>query len=292
MDLAGAAGMVGFAGLLAFNQVVVKVTNGGMGPVFGAGLRSVLALGVLLIWCMVMRRRISGLRHSLWAGLALGLLFSFEFVFLFQALDLTTVSRASILFYSMPVWLAVIAHFMLPNERLSKTRVLGLALAMGGVIWALADPQSRGAGDWHGDILALLAAFAWAGIALLVRLTRIAQLQPESQLFWQLGVSAVVLIAVAPLFGPMWRDPQLIHWLGMGYQAVFVASLGFLFWLWIMSIYPASDVAAFSFLSPVMAVGFGWALLDEPVGPGFVGALGLVSVGIVLINRRRTPKTG
>jgi drug/metabolite transporter (DMT)-like permease len=37
-------------------------------------------------------------------------------------------------------------------------------------------------------------------------------------------------------------------------------------------------------------VGLGWALLDEPVGPGFLGALALVSVGIVLVTvRRRRP---
>ena len=53
-----------------------------------------------------------------------------------------------------------------------------------------------------------------------------------------------------------------------------------------MKRYRASDVAAFSFLSPVLAVGLGWLLLDEPVGPQFLGALVLVALGIVLINRR------
>ena len=83
------------------------------------------------------------------------------------------------------------------------------------------------------------------------------------------------------------REPTALHIAGLGFQAVFVASLGFLFWLRLMTIYPASDIAAFSFLSPVLSVGMGWLLLDEPVGPGFIGAMCLVAVGIVLINRRR-----
>ena len=96
--------------------------------------------------------------------------------------------------------------------------------------------------------------------------------------------------AVAPLFGPLLRDPGLLHSVGLGFQASAVASLGFLFWLGLIAVYPASDVAAFSFLSPVLAVGMGWLLLGEPVGPTFAGALVLVAVGIVLINmRRRTP---
>lgn len=287
IDLAGAAGLVVFATVLAFNQVVIKVTNGGFGPVFAAGLRSGLALLVLGIWLLLRRRRLDGLRRTIWPGLLLGGLFTIEFIFLFIALDLTTVSRVSILFYSMPVWLALIAHFVLPGETLSWRRLLGFALAMTGVIWALFDPQSREAGRLLGDVLALLAAFAWAGIALTVRLTRVSELSAESQLFWQLSVSAVGLLALAPLLGDLLRDPGAVHFAGLAFQVVFVGSLGYLFWLYLMTIYPASDIAAFSFLSPVLAVGMGWLLLDEPVGPGFLGAMCLVAVGVVLINRRR-----
>ena len=287
IDLAGASGLVLFAAMLAFNQVVIKVTNDGIAPVFAAGLRSVLALIVLGIWLAVRRRKLSGLKRSFWPGLLLGGLFTIEFIFLFVALDLTTVSRSAILFYSMPVWLAVIAHFTLPGETLSWRRVFGLVLAMVGVIWALFDPQSREAGSLLGDALALLAAFSWAGIALTVRLTRVSELSPEGQLFWQLAVSAVGLLIAAPLFGELLRGPDLLHIAGLGFQAVFVASLGFLFWLHLMSIYPASDIAAFSFLSPVLSVGMGWLLLNEPVGANFIGAMCVVAVGIVLINRRR-----
>ncbi len=287
MDMAGAAGLTVFASLLAFNQVVIKLTNTGIGPIFGAGLRSVLAVGVLGLWVWLRGKRIAGLRHSFWGGLSLGLIFSLEFVFLFLALDYSSVSRTAILFYSMPVWLALVAHFTLPGETLSARRLLGLVLAMAGVVWALFDPGSRGEGTLLGDVLALGAAFAWMGIALNVRLTRVSEVSPETQLFWQLAVSAVVLCAVAPLFGPLLRDPNWMHFAGLGFQAVFVASLGFLFWLHLMAIYPASDIAAFSFLSPVLSVAMGWAILSEPVGPGLIGALVLVAVGITLINMRR-----
>lgn len=287
IDLRGATGLVMFATVLAFNQVVIKVTNGGFGPVFAAGLRSGLALLVLGLWLLVLGRRLEGLRRTFMPGLLLGGLFTIEFIFLFIALDLTTVSRVSILFYSMPIWLALIAHFVLPGETLSWRRLLGLALAMAGVIWALFDPQSRQAGSLLGDVLAVLAAFAWAGIALTVRLTKVSELSAESQLFWQLSVSAVGLLAVAPFFGDLLREPTGVHVAGLLFQVICVASLGYLFWLRLMAVYPASDIAAFSFLSPVLAVGMGWLLLDEPVGPGFLGAMALVAVGIVLINRRR-----
>ena len=287
MDMAGASGLVMFSALLAFNQVVIKITNAGFSPVFAAGLRSVLGAVVLLAWVALRKRgALRGMWQSIGGGLLLGLLFSAEFVMLFQALDLTTVSRASIVFYSMPVWLALAAHLLLPGERLSAVRLAGLLLAMAGVVWALWDPRSRSAGDWHGDLMALAAAILWAGIALTVRVTRASEMSAEAQLLWQQLPSAVLLLLIAPLFGPLLRAPGALHIAGLGFQGVIVVGFGFLAWLSLMKRYRASDVAAFSFLSPVLAVGLGWLLLDEPVGPQFLGALVLVALGIVLINRR------
>ena len=55
--------------------------------------------------------------------------------------------------------------------------------------------------------------------------------------------------------------------------------------LWLLSIYPSASVAAFSFLSPVFAVGLGWLLLGENVGGGILLALALVVAGLIMINR-------
>ncbi|WP_417721707.1 DMT family transporter [Salipiger sp.] len=286
MDLAGALGCAGFSAVLGFNQVVVKITNGGFSPVFAAGLRSLLALAVLALWMGWRGWKSPGTARATPGLLLLGALFSAEFLCLFLALDRTTVSRASILLYCMPVWLALTAHLWLPDERLSLPRALGLGLAVAGVCWTLYDPASRNAGDWTGDLLALVASFCWTGIALTLRLSRASEVTPEWQLTAQLGISALVLTAVAPLFGPLLRTPGALEFAALGFQGILVAGLGFLFWLFLMKRYRASDVAAFSFLSPVLAVGFGWALLDEPVGPAFLGALSLVAVGILLVNRR------
>lgn len=104
------------------------------------------------------------------------------------------------------------------------------------------------------------------------------------QLLWQVVISAPILLIVAPLFGDLVRDLSAIHLAGLLFQIVIVVSAGFIFWLWLLSIYPASGVASFSFLSPVLAVVFGWWLLEEEVRFSLIGALVLVAVGILLIN--------
>jgi drug/metabolite transporter (DMT)-like permease len=73
------------------------------------------------------------------------------------------------------------------------------------------------------------------------------------------------------------------------FQVIVVVSAGFIFWLWLLSIYPAASVASFSFLTPIFGLTLGWLLLDEPIGPGILGAAALVAAGIILINRRPAP---
>lgn len=285
VDQVGAVALFGFAALLAFNQVVIKTTGDGFGPVFQAGLRSTGATAVLLIWMRWRHIRIIVPKGVFGLGILLGLVFSYEFLLLFIALDMTTVSRASVIFYTMPVWLALSAHILLPGEKLTVLRSLGLVAAVLGVGVALLD-RSQGAGNLTGDLLALAAAVGWAAIALMVRATRLSTIPPEIQLLFQLGVSAIVLTGAAPFFGDLFRTPQPVHWAGLGFQIICVASFGFLAWFWLMKIYRASDVASFSFLSPVIAVIFGWLLLGEDIDLQIWLALGLVVTGLFLINQK------
>lgn len=285
VDGFGAFCLISFAALLAFNQVVIKVTGQGFNPVFQAGLRSAIGLVVLLIWMRVFSISVKIPRNAMFWGVVSGLLFAYEFVLLFIALDLTTVSRVSILFYTMPIWMSIAAHFLLPGERLTRNKVLGMALALGGVVLALLDRDGKDV-SLIGDFCALAAAFGWAAINVLVRVTPLAEVRPQNQLFWQLAVSAVVMLAISPLFGDLIRNPTWLHISGLMFQSICVVSLGFMLWFWLLKRYKASGVAAFSFLSPVLAVLLGWALLNEALEPQVWVALGLVLMGIYLVNRK------
>lgn len=285
MDLIGAVALTAFALNLALNQVVIKVSNGGFQPVFMAALRSVGAGLVLIIW-MKARGIPLGLPRASWMGAALaGGLFAVEFILLFNALDLTTVARASILFYAMPIWLALASHVLLPGERLSALRIAGMAMAMGGVVLALAD-RGGGQASLLGDLCAIGAGMCWAGIALCVRITNLSEAPPAQQLLWQLLISAPLMLVAALFFGDLIRDLQPVHIAGLVYQILAIASFGFLFWFWLLKIYPASGVASFSFLSPVFSVLLGWLILGEQTGLSIWVALALVAFGLVLINRR------
>lgn len=288
LDRSGVLLLTGFSVFLGFNQIVIKFVNHGLQPVFFAGLRSAIAALCVALW-MVWRGQVPQFsRQYALQGVAAGLAFSGEFLFLFIALDLTTVTRTSILLYSMPVWMAIAAHFVLPGERITPARGLGLLLAFAGVSWAILSRGGPvGQASLAGDICAVLASWCWAGIALIARGTRLREVPPEMQLLWQLLVSAVVLLVASLFFGPLIRDFQPMHVAGLLFQAIAVAAAGYVLWLWLLSVYPASSVASFSFLTPIFGVALGWMIMGDHLGLPVLGAALLVAVGIILINRPR-----
>ena len=287
IDALGGSLLVFCSALMGVNQVMVKLVNAGMHPVFQAGLRSACAFLPVLIFALLTRKRLSISDGSFWPGMLVGTFFAAEFLLLFQALDYTTVSRASIFFYTMPFWTALAAHFLIEGEKLTASRVTGLLLAMAGVVVALYNNQStHSEQSLVGDIYCLLGALFWAGIVIVARTTKLSRSCPEMQLLYQLAVSAAVLLVIAPQLGDPIRELTSAIWILFFTQVFVVACLGFLTWFWVLSIYPASSMASFSFLSPVFGVVFGWLILREQIDGTIVTALLLVSLGVVLVNRK------
>jgi len=287
IDAFGAVVLLAIMLMLGLNQVAIKIVNDAMPPVLQAGLRSLAAIPIIFLYCLWRGTKIDTSRKVLIPGLITGLLFGLEFALLFQAIQWTTVARASVFFYTMPFWVALGAHFLIPGERLTPIRIAGLLMAGAGVILALANKNTQ-AGEYAlwGDLMALLAATGWAGIALIARTTSFSTLRPQAQLFYQVSVSAIVLLPLAYFLGQTLQEPTATHWLIFTAQVLIVVCVCFMSWFWVLSVYPASDMASFSFLAPLFGVLFGWLILNEALTWAIVIALTLVALGIVLVNRR------
>ena len=178
------------------NQVAIKISNSGITPILGAGLRSLVATLFLMTWCRIQGVRLFNRDGSLGHGIVIGLLFAGEFVFLYGGLVFTTASHSVIFLYTAPFFVAVGAHLFLPDEPLRAGKVIGLALAFAGLWLAVADglsfPTRR---ELLGDLLELIAALMWAATTVVIKRRTDLRLTPQKTLFYQLAFSAVVLIA-------------------------------------------------------------------------------------------------
>jgi drug/metabolite transporter (DMT)-like permease len=268
------------------NAVAIKFSNEGIAPLFGAGLRSVIATVCLMIW--MSRKRLGLFPGRLIDGLIVGFLFGVEFGFLYSALLYTTASSASILLYTTPFFHALGAHFFLIGDRLSWNKAAGLILSFVGILILLSShlglPSKL---QITGDFLAISAAALWALTTVYIKRRLVTAVSPYHTLFYQILFSIPILFLLSFIF----RETPVHHvdWLillSVAYQGILVAFVSYLGWFFLVHTYPVSRLSAFSFLTPVFATLAGVGLLNEPLTLRLIVSLVLVSIGIYIVNRK------
>lgn len=287
LDLFAMALLLVLCACWGLNQVAIKVANGGISPVFGAGIRSVGGTILIYLWCQLRGIRLFERDGTLWPGIIAGVLFGLEFIALYWGLNHTSAARGVILLYTMPFMVTIGAHLMFPAERLTTLRVLGLLAAFGGVIVSFADSLSAQAGQSYlGDVLMLAAAFLWGATILVIKGSALARARAEKTLLYQLGVSAFMLLAVSFALGePGIFNPTSSVIIAATFQIFPVVTVTYLAWFWLITQYPASQLSAFSFFTPLFGVMAGGLILGERVSLYLLLALALVATGIYLVNR-------
>jgi len=269
-----------------FTQVAIKVANAGISPLLHAGLRS--AGAALLVWAWSAARGVPLFRRdgSLGHGAAIALLFAAEFVLIYGGLVLTTAARGVLFVYTAPFFVALGAHALVPGERLDRRKTLGLACAFVGVAVAFADAlRLPTRAELLGDLMELGGAVCWGATTVLVKARRHAPLSPDKTLFYQLAGSALVLLPLSAAIGERGVvDASPVVVASVVYQIVVVAFASYLAWFWLLTRYPASELSAFSFLTPLFGMLAGALVLGEAVGPALALAMGLVALGIYLVN--------
>ena len=287
VDFLAASFLIIFSILLGLNQVMVKLVNEGMHPVFQVALRSTFAIFPILIYCYILKKKIIINNGSLIPGIIAGILFAIEFIFLFTALDYSTVTRVSLIFYTMPVWLTLAAHFLIENDKLNLNKILGLIIALVGLFLAVYEPTTGyDTSQFYGDAYSLLGSLCWATIAIMLKTTRLSNATPETQLLYQLVVSGIILLPLSMQLNDYVRNIDLDLILIFSFQVIVIMCMGFIGWLWIMSRYSASSTSSFAFLTPIFGVLFGWLIMDDPINEQIYLSLFFTCLGIYLINKR------
>jgi drug/metabolite transporter (DMT)-like permease len=269
-----------------FNAVAMKVGNAGIAPIFGAGIRSVIAVIGLIVWMRI--KRIPLFPGSLFDGLIVGVLFGLEFAALFSSLLYTSVSSAWILLYSTPFFHAVGAHYFLAGDRINLQKAIGLVLAFAGIVILLSKhlgvPSLTGL---LGDMLALAAAMLWAATTIWIKRRLVGQVSPHHTLFYQTIFSIPILFLLSALFGeiPVHHLDGLIV-SSLLFQGIIIAFISYLVWFSLVHDYPVSRLSSFTFLTPVFAALSGALFLQEPLTLRLTMSLILVSIGIYVVNRK------
>ncbi len=270
------------------NMAAIKIGAREISPVFQAGLRSAVAALCLGAWMLAKGIPFFPSRRAALHGAVLGLMFAAEFGLLYVGLEHTLASRAYVLLYTAPFFVALEAHFVLDSDRLNTGKALGLILAFSGVVLLFSrDLGGASLGFLAGDLLALGAGALWGSTTVYLKRFLAGHIQPAQSLFYHVFYSAPLLFLLS-----IFLEERLI-WgfaaptlLAVGYQGVLVAFVSYLTWFTLVHRFPASLLHAFSFFTPVAGVFIsGWLILGEPLSIRLLASLALVSLGLLLVNR-------
>lgn len=269
-------------------QVAIKIASEGISPVLQSGLRSVGATILVGVWMLLRKNPIFERDGTLWWGLAAGFLFAAEFLLIYLGLEYTNASRSVIFLYLSPFVVALGAQLFIPGENLRFIQVLGLICAFTGIVVAFSESMRLPTYTMLiGDAMIVLAAIFWGATTVLIKAGPLASISPAKTLLYQLAISAVALMGSFFL----WNEPGItkVTPLIIGslvYQTIWIATITYLAWFWLITHYPAYKLASFTFLTPLFGVLAGGMILDEPITISLLIALALVGTGICLVNKR------
>jgi drug/metabolite transporter (DMT)-like permease len=285
VDLAAAAIMLGLTFSWGVNGVAAKVSYAGFDPVFISIARSLIGGACVIAWCLWRGIPLFNRDGTLLAGAVAGLLFGVEFLLLYVGLDHTTVARSTLLVNTMPFWVLVGGHFLL-GEHITLRKVIGLLLAFAGLVAVFSDELTAGrANTLFGDLLSLMAGLAWALTNIVIKRSSLTKTSAEKLLLYQLAGAAIVGAIALPFSGPPIRELTALPVAALLFQSIYVVAVTYVVWFWLLSRYPASGLASFTFLTPAFGVLCGGILLGEHLSPRIFLALGLIAAGLIIVNR-------
>ena len=284
--------MLGLTALIGFNSSTVRVLVQEMGPMMGLALRGAVGLVPLTIYGLMrgesFRYRGEPLLHLLIASL----LFSLEFINIYQGARYTTAGHVSILLNTSPLFTAIFAHFIIRDDRLYAVKICGLTVATAGIVLLFSEQlwNESGEASLYGDALVLLGALAWGLFTVYVKRT-LSHVYSGFQILYMQVLISTPIFAIAswiiepdPFFAFTYRTLGIVV-----FQGFFMVFLTYLVFMSMLRTYAASSVISYTLLSPIWGVSWGIVLLGEPASWEIFLTLATVGGGLYLVNRRRRP---
>ena len=271
------AELIGLAALWGASFLFMRMGAAEFGPVALSAVR-VIGAALFLLPLLAWRGQVHVLRQHWKPIFVIGVLNSALPFLCFSAAALSiTAGLSSIFNAATPLWGALVAWLWL-GDRLTPSRVLGLAIGFGGVLWLAWDKASFKPGGSGWAVVACLAATLCYGLAASYTKKRLGGVAPLAVAAGS-QMSAALCLALPAL---VWWPPAMPShqaWMAAALLALACTGVAYvLYFRLIANVGPANAIAV-TFLIPVFAVLWGWTFLGEGLTATMVAGCGVILVG-------------
>ena len=254
-----------------------------------------VGIAALTLWIVVF---LLGLRPptsvKIWgAFIVMGLLNNvIPFVMIVWGQTQVASGLASILNAATPIFAVIVAGLLLPDEKPTALKLIGVIIGFFGVVLMIGLPTIGNALDSTASLIAQLAiiaatlSYAFAGVY--GRRFKPMQLNPIVIAAGQVTCSTLVLIPITlTLEGPLnVAETSLYTWIAITGLAVFSTAFAYILYFKILEVAGATNVLLVTLLVPISAILLGWLFLNESLQAIHFLGMGLIALGLSAIDGR------
>jgi drug/metabolite transporter (DMT)-like permease len=207
------------------------------------------------------------------------------------SMETLSAGLVAVLNYSMPLWVALMAHFVL-QERMTMRKTAGMAVSAAGLL-ILMNVSSFG--HLSAILITLCGAVAWAAASVIMkwqaRVAAWSGREDECGLIqyttWQMVAGAVSLFLYMGLTGsgPIRWTPAAVGYLL--YNGVLASAFAFFLWNYILSHMEAGKASMTILAVPIVGVISGVLILGEPMHVSTAVGMVMILSGIYYIIRQK-----
>lgn len=267
----------------------ISVGLQGIPPFTGIALRFAIASAVLAVGGRLAGVRFGREPRERWLWLMNGVLsFVISYGVIYSGEQWVPSGLAAILFATFPLWVALLARFVLPGESMGLAGWLGTVAGFVGVAVIFSEDLAKlgGPGVSRGAAIILVSPIVCA-VANVVIKRYGAGVHPLSLTTPPMAFCAAVAAVAAWIFE---RERAVVFdatsVAALLYLAVFGSAVTFGLYYWLLAHHRATRVSLIAYGTPIVAVLIGQLWLDEPITARVLAGAALVIGGVALATAR------
>ena len=196
---------------------------------------------------------------------------------------------ASLIIATIPIFVVVLAFIFL-SERISWRMMLGIAMALGGVIlislWGNPDASIE-IGYILGALAVVLASFVGAAYTIAGK-KLLKRYNPLSLTAYAFLLGNLGLIPfLTPSFFDQVLQMSLVTWGAVVFLACFPTVISYTLWYMALEVKQASELSVFLYVTPVISTLLSTVFINEQITMFYVFGGILVILGLYIVNRQR-----
>lgn len=275
-------------GIWGSTWLFIKLGLQDLPPLTFAGIRFVIACVILfsLIGTRGIRLPANGRDWGLLAITGV-LSFSLNYGLVFWGEQYISSGLAALLQSTLPAFGLVFAHFHLPGERMTWSKILGVVLGVLGVAVVFSNQLAIAGGKALAGSIALVLSAMFAAYSNVLVKAHGRKLEPvilaAGQMFF--GLIPLLLIGI-----PLEGNPFRFRWtpiavLSLFYLAVVGSVIAFVLYYWLVHKVEVTKTMLISLVTPVVAVVLGIVVLGEDLSWRTVAGGVMIMAGVRFVTR-------